>query len=228
MIKLSDIHITHGDRLVLGIPNLTFETGGRYAVIGANGAGKTTLLRLIAGTMQPQGGAVLVPQEFSRDRGYMPQHPYIFSFSVLRNVTMALERCAQSQQIALQALNAVGMAAFHKAKGRSLSGGEAQRVAIARIIAIPRKLIILDEPTSSTDIAGNNLVEAALLDYCRTTGCTMIFSTHSPAQAMRLATRVLMLDNGTLVENGTPEQVLRQPQSPQGRSFLQHWELQGY
>jgi tungstate transport system ATP-binding protein len=225
MIKLSDIRMSYGGRVVLDIPALTFERGTRYAVIGANGSGKTTLLRILAGTLQPTGGSAAVPDELSANRGYMPQQPYIFGFSVMKNVTMALERGKHAEEAAVLALKAVGMEDFQNAKGRSLSGGEAQRVSIARIIAVPRKLLILDEPTSSTDIAGNDLVESALRDYCAETGCTMIFSTHSPAQAKRLADRVLMLDGGKIVEDGLSADVLRRPQSAQGAAFLQHWEL---
>jgi tungstate transport system ATP-binding protein len=225
MIKLSDIKMRYGGRLVLDVPELTLDIGTRYAIIGANGSGKSTLLRIIAGTLQPSGGSVTMPDAVLKSRGYMPQQPYIFGFSVKRNVAMAFEHTAQAEEAAVLALKAVGMESFQKAKGQSLSGGEAQRVAIARIIAISRKLLILDEPTSSTDIAGNDLVESALMDYCANTGCTMIFSTHSPAQAMRMATRVLMLEGGRIVEDGLAADVLHRPQSAQGISFLKHWIL---
>jgi ABC-type multidrug transport system ATPase subunit len=225
MIHLSDIVMTYGDRPVLDIPALTLEEGRRYAVMGANGSGKSTLLRILAGTLAPTGGAVYMAAETALDRGYMPQHPYIFSFSVLKNVTMALERNTEAKDAALEALKAVGMDAFLTARGKSLSGGEAQRVAIARLIARPRKLLILDEPTSSTDIAGNDLVEAALRTYCAKSGCTLLFSTHAPAQAMRLSDRVIMLHEGRVVENGPTEEVLSKPASPQGEDFLRHWKI---
>lgn len=224
MVDLTDVKVTYGGRRVLDIPALTFERGIRYAVIGANGSGKTTLLRIIAGTLRPSSGTVLISADLSANRGYMPQKPYIFSFSVLKNVTLALGR-DMPDKAAVEALRAVGMESFLAAGGRGLSGGEAQRVALARILALPRPLVILDEPTSATDIAGTDLVEEALLKYAKQTGCLLIFATHSPAQAMRLADRVLMLDGGQIVENGPAEEVLHRPKSPQGAAFLRHWEL---
>ena len=95
------------------------------------------------------------------------------------------------------------------------------------MIAAPRKLLILDEPTSATDIAGNDLVESALIKYARATGCILIIATHSPAQAMRLSDTVIMLDDGRIVENGPSAEILREPKSEEGRLFLQHWKLKG-
>jgi len=224
MINLTDVTVSLGGRRVLDIPALTFERGVRYAVIGANGSGKTTLLKIIAGTMRPGSGTVFISADVSANRGYMPQKPYIFSFSVLKNVTLTLER-GMPEKAAVEALRSVGMESFLQARGRGLSGGEAQRVALARILALPRPLVILDEPTSATDIAGTDLVESALKKYAEKTGCMLIFSTHSPAQALRLADRALMLDGGQIVENGPAEEVLRRPRSPQGAAFLRHWDL---
>ena len=167
MINLLNLKIKYGSRIILDIPKLTLNDGERYAVIGANGSGKTTLLRMIPGLLIPSSGNISIPYELNNQRGYMPQQPYIFGFSVLKNVTMALERNDHSEGVAIEALKAVGMESFIRAKGKSLSGGEAQRVSFARIIALPRKLLILDEPTSSTDIAGNDLIEAALVRLLR-------------------------------------------------------------
>ena len=223
MIELKDILIQYDQRSVLDIPSLRFEKGKRYGLIGENGSGKTTLLRLLAGTLTPDQGSVvkLTPNGM----GYMPQHPYAFSFSVLRNVEMALDKSEKRREQALAALEKVGMGQFVNARGDKLSGGEAQRMACARIIAKPRQLILLDEPTSSTDIKGMDLVEQTILDYAAQCGCTLIFSTHSPAQALRLAEEVIFLHQGKIVEQGPAEKLLNQPTSEQARLFLQHWQL---
>jgi ABC-type nitrate/sulfonate/bicarbonate transport system ATPase subunit len=128
--------------------------------------------------------------------GYMPQNPYAFSFSVLRNVEMALDGEAEREAAAREALRRVGMDALAQASGSKLSGGEAQRMAFARMIAKPRQLLLLDEPTSSTDIKGTDLIEATLLSYLQANACTLIFSTHSPAQALRLAEEVIFWIRG--------------------------------
>ncbi|MFZ3070940.1 MAG: ABC transporter ATP-binding protein [Anaerolineaceae bacterium] len=223
MIRLSGVTIKYADRMVLDIPDLIFEVGKRYGLIGENGSGKTTLLRLLAGTLMPDTGEVL--RVLADGMGYMPQNPYAFSFSVLKNVEMALEKTPGREPQALLALRNVGMEGMVEARGNKLSGGEAQRMAFARIIAKPRKLILLDEPTSSTDIKGTDLIENTLLRYVVETDCTMIFSTHSPAQALRLAEEVIFLDQGRIVEQGPAEQVLKDPQNEKAKLFLQHWRI---
>lgn len=227
MIELYNIKVAYGGRTIIDIPELQFESGKRYAIIGTNGSGKSTLLKIIAGTIQPDCGNIQIPSEIQKLRGYMPQHPYIFGFSVLRNVTMALQNKETANFDAVSALKVVGMESFVKESGSSLSGGEAQRMAVARMIAQPRKLLLLDEPTSATDIAGNDLVENALLNYAEKTGCILVIATHSPAQARRLAEQIIMLDHGAVVENGPADEVLHRPKSEQGIKFLQHWKLKG-
>ena len=223
MISIRNLIVQAGGRAILDIPFLDFEEGKRYGLIGENGSGKTTLLRILAGTLNPTRG------ELSRENpdgmGYMPQAPYAFSFSVLRNVEMALENNPERRGAALRALEAVGMQNFITARGNKLSGGEAQRVAVARMIAKARKLLLLDEPTSSTDIRGTDSIENTLLEYARTTRCTLIFATHSPAQVLRLAEEVIFMDQGRILEKGPARDILENPQTESARLFLQHWRI---
>jgi len=223
VISVRDVLVQVGGRVILDIPLLEFEEGKRYGLIGENGSGKTTLLRVLAGTLKPTQGEV-TPQHLD-DFGYMPQSPYAFSFSVLRNVEIALENTPDRREKAARALEAVGMQNFLGARGNKLSGGEAQRMAVARMIARPRKLLLLDEPTSSTDIRGTDSIENTLLDYARNSGCTLIFSTHSPAQALRLAQEVIFLHQGKILEKGPALEVLENPQTESARLFLQHWRI---
>jgi len=88
-----------------------------------------------------------------------------------------------------------------------------------------RRLLLLDEPTSATDIAGNDLVEEALKRYRESTGCTIIFASHSLPQAMRLADQALLLDDGLIIESGPVSRVILQPESERGKAFLQHWRV---
>lgn len=226
MIELSNVKKQYRGRTVLDIGALTFRQGGRYAVIGPNGSGKTTLLRILAGALAADEGTITMPESLRVDMGYMPQHPYAFDFSVRRNVQIAFKDQKAGRQPALAALRKVGMESLAAVKGNRLSGGETQRMALARMIAKPRGLLLLDEPTSATDIAGNDLIENALADYYSETGCTLIFATHSPAQAQTLAGQILMLDGGVVVEAGPADQVLLAPQSAITQAFLRHWQLQ--
>lgn len=223
MIELVGVTKQYGPRIILDIPRLSFEEGQRYALIGVNGSGKTSLLRLLAGTLLPDTGEV--SQISCDDMGYMPQSPYAFDFSVQKNVEIALSNCPNPESLALKALKAVGMSSLARARGNRLSGGETQRMAFARMIARPRKLLLLDEPTSSTDIRGTDQIEKNLLRYAAETGCTVILSTHSPAQALRLAEQVIYLDQGKVVENGPAEAILHNPQKESTRLFLQHWKI---
>lgn len=223
MISVQNVRVQAGGRPILDIPLLEFEEGKRYGLIGENGSGKTTLLRVLAGTLQPTQGKVT--QQNPDGVGYMPQSPYAFSFSVLRNVEMALKNSPDRREQAARALEAVGMQNFLASRGNKLSGGEAQRMAVARMIAKPRKLLLLDEPTSSTDIRGTDSIESTLLNYTRDTGCTLIFSTHSPAQVLRLAEEVIFLDQGRILEKGSARDVLENPQTESARLFLQHWRI---
>jgi ABC-type sulfate/molybdate transport systems ATPase subunit len=100
-----------------------------------------------------------------------------------------------------------------------------QRMALARVLARPRKLLLLDEPTASADIAAIERIERAVLDYVEKTGCTLVFSSHAPSQAMRLSERVLVLDGGKIGELGETAQVLQHPQTESARAFLKSWQL---
>ena len=223
MIELVNVAKNYGDRVILDIPYLAFESGKRYALIGVNGSGKTTLLRILAGTLESDKGEVKgIP---ANNMGYMPQSPYAFGFTVQKNVEIAMLKMDDAPVKALRALKAVGMQKLAQARGNKLSGGEAQRMAVARMIALPRKLLLLDEPTSSTDIKGTDKIEAVLLRYAAETGCTMILSTHSPAQALRLAEEIIFLDQGKIAEQGTAEDLLKSPRNEQTRHFLQHWRI---
>jgi len=225
MIQVLGVRKEYTGRCVLDVPSLCFEQGKRYALLGANGSGKSTLLKILAGIIKPTEGTVQSEAAGKNAVGYMPQKPYGFSFSVLRNVTMAIDACPNRKEIAKSAIGAVGMSALINADASKLSGGETQRIAFARIIAIQRKLLLLDEPTASTDLNGIDLLEKALLNYCGETGCTVIFATHSPAQAMRLANQVIFLQQGLIAEHGESKQVLHEPQSKAAQAFLNHWKL---
>ena len=223
MIELTGIKKCYKDRTVLDIPWLAFKPGRRYALIGVNGCGKTTLLRIIAGIIPLDAGNVNNP--YMDSLGYMPQVPYAFSFSVKKNVQIAFGNDPDAEEKTMKALRDVGIENLHTDRGNRLSGGESQRMAFARMIALPRRLLLLDEPTASADIRGTDQIEGTLLKYAAETGCTIIFSTHSPAQALRLANEVLFLDHGVIIEKGKSEQIIRNPREQSTKTFLKHWKI---
>ena len=225
MIALTGVKKYYSARCAIDIPALTIEPGGRLALIGPNGAGKSTLLRLIAGVIRPEEGVIRLDGIARGEIGYLPQKPYGFDLSVQKNVELALDGEQDAKKLALYALERVGLAHLAKARGSRLSGGETQRMALARVIARKRKLLLLDEPTAGADIRAVDRLERTLGDYLEESGCTLVFSSHAPAQALRLSTRTVALDGGIISEQAETERVLRQPQTEATRLFLRHWNL---
>ena len=223
---------TYGARAVLDIESLSLESGCSYALVGPNGCGKSTLLRVMSGVVEASAGTIGASGEVSRDDlvvGYMPQKSYAFGFSVARNVSLALDGAGLSKSEVSDrvrdALEAVGMWEMADARGSGLSGGEAQRVALARILVRDLDVVLLDEPTASMDIAGTMLAEEALARYRERTGCLLVTATHAPSQARRISERTVMLASGRVVERGSTLDVLRAPTSDEGRQFLSYWAV---
>lgn len=227
-----DLCKQYGDRTVLSVDDLVLESGRTYALVGPNGSGKSTLCKVLSGVIDQTSGYVDVEGGASRESlvvGYMPQKSYVFGFSVLKNVSMALDGSGLArddvQQRVQRALEEVGMAEMADARGSGLSGGEAQRVALARMLVRDLDVLLLDEPTASMDIAGTLLVEEALVRYRERTGCLLVAATHAPSQAHRIADQAIMLSAGRVVEFGPTARVLSSPESEEGRSFLSYWAV---
>jgi len=224
MIELKNILVKAKERMILDIPSLRFEEGKRYGIIGENGSGKTTLLRVLMGTVQPSQGTI-EGMNLDNGVGYLPQSPYAFSFSVLRNVSMTLENEQSRDSVAKEALEKVGLSALINSRGSTLSGGEKQRLGLARVLAVSKQVLLLDEPTSATDIRGTDIVEALLLEWFQKTQGLLIFSTHAPAQALRMADEVVFLEDGKVIETGNPHALFNHPQQPETQAFLSHWVI---
>lgn len=226
-VTLSNVKKTYGDQTVLDIDAFEFEAGTTYAVVGPNGAGKSTLLRIIAGTLDASEGTVAIPSGLSV--GYLPQKPYVFGFSVFKNIAMALDNAGldknQVKHAVDEALEAVGMSDFAQARGTSLSGGEAQRVALARLLVARHDVLLLDEPTSAMDIKGTVAVEQALSDYLQRNNTTLIVSTHAPSQALRVTEQAVVLVDGKIAETDATAKVLENPSDERVAEFLSYWRL---
>ena len=225
MIEIRGLKQFYGERCVLDIPALSIARGESLALIGPNGCGKTTLLRLLAGTLKPDMGTISTGTLPRGAIGYLPQKPYAFDLSVLRNVELSLSDERNREQLALEALERVGLVHLRHARGNRLSGGELQRMALARVLVKPRELLLLDEPTASADILAIDQIERALETYRAETGCTLVFSSHAPSQALRLSGRVLALDAGRIGELGETDEVLHSPKAESTRAFLEHWKI---
>ena len=209
VMSLHNIRVKLSESFSLSVENLTLQSGGIYALTGPNGAGKSTLLRVLALLLAPQSGSIEVHGDTSETLAkqrqsvtLVEQSPYLFDGSVLDNLSYALKLRGidgkERNNRIRETLTNVGLDGFAQRKVRELSGGEIQRVALARALALKPELLLLDEPTANID---SNSLQAyeTLLCSLPEYGATVVFSTHDPAQAIRLGNRVLRIENGCVL-----------------------------
>lgn len=216
-----------GDGKLLVEPNsFTIPAGGLTVLLGPNGAGKSLTLRLCHGLLTPSRGAVrwaAGAEGRAKRHAMVFQKPIMLRRSVEANITHALAAAgansAERKARAAQALQRFGLAERASQPARLLSGGEQQRLAIARAWALRPELLFLDEPTSQLDPAATRQIEA-LLSGLVAEGITVMMSTHDLGQARRLADRVLFLHRGRLVEDALAKDFFAGPQSAEARAFL--------
>lgn len=219
MIKVNGLEKKYGETKVLSVPSLEIKKGERLALTGANGSGKSTLLKAVAGVIPFSGHIEAVGKVL-----YMPQSNIPFDMSVLSNVTYALEgKKREKEERAFEALRKTGLDALYKKNAIGLSGGEKARLALARVLVRDCDVLLLDEPTGAVDIEGTEIIEKAVKDYLDERERTLIIATHSPVQAKRMCTRVLMLEKGEVAEDSTPEELLENPRTEFGRKFVDMW-----
>ncbi|MFF2505816.1 amino acid ABC transporter ATP-binding protein [Streptomyces sp. NPDC058067] len=235
-IEIHGLHKSFGDLEVLRGIDFTIAPGEVVCVIGPSGSGKSTLLRCANLLEQPSAGRVVVggtditDPDVDIDRvrrriGMVFQQFNLFPhLSVLENLTIAQRRVlrrgkAESVHAARENLARVGLADKESSYPSQLSGGQQQRVAIARALSMNPELMLFDEPTSALDpeLVGDVLsVMRGLADE----GMTMMVVTHEMGFAREVADRVVFMDGGVIVEEGTPDEVLGNPQHQRTRSFL--------
>jgi tungstate transport system ATP-binding protein len=218
-------------RTVKAVNDVTLDVaGGRIIVlIGVNGAGKTTLLRIIAGLENPDKGNIffngksLTARELRQIATLVFQRTVMFSRSVYDNLAYGLKiRGKKDHEIKekiTQALNAVGLKNFEKRKAKKMSGGEQQRIALARAFLLEPKILLLDEPTANLDPNSATIMERAIMDR-RKKDSIIIMATHNLSQAKRLGDEIVHIYNGKIIERTTPEEFFDNPQNEITRKFI--------
>ena len=221
----------YGTRRVLRDVSFHVE-GGFYALLGPSGSGKTTILRMVAGFVSPDSGTISIDGEdvsmvhpYQRDIGFVFQHYALFPhMTVFRNVAFGLRiRKLSKQEISERVLAGLELAKItHLANQRpqNLSGGEQQRVAVARALVTRPRLLLLDEPLSALDRMIRNSMRAELKRIQRQTGITTLIVTHDQEEALDLADELLVLDEGRVRQIGPPDTVYKQPVDPFVASFM--------
>ncbi len=231
---LHNVKQIYGERTVLDIPAMTVEQGEVLAIVGPSGAGKSTLLRLLALLESPAEGTVtlhLDGKSITRETATIDQRrqiamvfqrPALLSRSVWANVAYGLRvRGNQDGHAHIErALERVSMLPLRDARPHTLSGGEMQRVAVARALVLEPKVLLLDEPTANLDPTNVRIIEELIREQHETGDTTIVLVTHNIFQARRLATRVVFLMNGELVEVAPTEQFFNEPADPRTMDFI--------
>lgn len=233
--KLHKVIKRYGEREVLNIDQLTIPGGKIYTILGPNGSGKSTLLRVMALLLVNDEGEMEVLSDpvrwkkgqllkLRRQMSMVTQTAFMFQGSVTYNVAYGLrarnmkEKNVQSK--VGEVLEMVGMTAYRDADARTLSGGERQKVAIARALAVKPRVLFLDEPTSNIDVASGMEIEKYISYINEQQGVTVIMVTHNLFQARRLADEVLFMNEGRIIEQGAGQSLFEQPRDERTAAFL--------
>ncbi len=236
MIVVKDLHKSFGDNEVLSGITEHIQVGEKVVIIGPSGSGKSTFLRCLNLLEVPTSGEIIFDgvsmtdpktniNEMRQKMGMVFQHFNLFNnLTVMKNMTLAPVRLkrmskAEAEENAMALLRRVGLADKANAYPSQLSGGQKQRIAIVRALAMKPKVMLFDEPTSALDpeMVGEVLeVMKELADD----GMTMVVVTHEMGFAREVATRVLFMDGGGILEQGTPDEIFSHPKEERTQLFL--------
>lgn len=226
-LRLSDVSFSAGGRTIIDRVSFELSAGPSTIVLGANGAGKSVLLRLMHGLLAPSSGRVeWLGSNSARARRLQAmvfQRPVMLRRSVLANITYALALAdvpaRDRDRLALEALEEVGLATLATRPARVLSGGEQQRLALARAWALHPEVLFLDEPTASLDPAATREIETVIKAF-DASGTKIVMVTHNLGQARRLGDEVLFVHQGRVAEVTPVDSFFSQPASAEASAFV--------
>ncbi|MDK6520665.1 MULTISPECIES: amino acid ABC transporter ATP-binding protein [Aerococcus] len=239
ILTISHLEKKFGDNLVLKDIDFAVSPGDVISIIGSSGSGKSTLLRCMNLLEQPTSGDIIYHDQSILDKNfdknkYRAKVGMVFQqFNLFKNMNV-LENCVIGQEkilkrnkkdaekTALKNLEKVGMAPYRDARPDQLSGGQQQRVAIARALSMDPEILLFDEPTSALDPEMVGEVLGTMTELAKE-GLTMIVVTHEMAFARDVSSRICFMDQGVIVEDGEPDQVINHPQHERTKSFLSRY-----
>lgn len=235
IIKVDHLMKSFGDNLVLKDVSFQVGEGEVVCIIGPSGSGKSTLLRCLNRLEEAQGGAVTVfdtdvmhvkkLNAFRQRIGMVFQMFNLFpNYTVMENIVLApvelgVMSPAAAEQKGMELLQMVGLADKKDVYPDTLSGGQKQRIAIARALEMNPEIMLFDEPTSALDPEMVGEVLNVMKNLAQK-GMTMVIVTHEMGFAREVANRVIFMDQGEIVEEGTPEEIFNRPQHPRTQAFL--------
>jgi tungstate transport system ATP-binding protein len=222
-VHFDGVAFAAGEVCILREVTLALEAGAPTVLIGPNGSGKTTLIRLAMGLLVPTAGRIRWGEQepAARRQAIVFQKPVMLRRSAGANVAYALEAAGRPADGAAVArlLDSVGLGPLAARPARRLSGGEQQRLALARALARDPEVLFLDEPTASLDPAATKAVEE-IVARAATGGVKVVMATHDLGQARRLAGDIVFLAKGRLIEHAPAGRFFAAPATPEARSFV--------
>jgi tungstate transport system ATP-binding protein len=225
-LSFEDVQLRTGNVAILDRLSLTITSGAPTVLIGPNGSGKTTLLRLAMGLVVPSGGRIRWGDDTTAKlprKAIVFQRPVMLRRSVSGNLLFALKAAGipkhERERRATELLRLVGLEDFTHRPARRLSGGEQQRLALARALARDPAVLFLDEPTASLDPAATKAIEDIIRNLSLR-GIKIVMATHDLGEARRLAGQVVLLHRGSVVESGPADRFFVSPASDWGKRFI--------
>ena len=242
-IEVNGLEKSFGERHVLRQLSFSVPEGSLTAILGPSGSGKTTLLRTIAGLERADGGTValggrvvdgsgvFVPPE-RRLIGYVPQEGALFPhLNVVSNIAFGLEhgrrwrRPGADDERVRELLDVTGLTGLERRLPHQLSGGERQRVALARALAPSSGIVLLDEPLSSLDAELRTSLRLELVDVLRRSSATAVLVTHDQDEALSMSDSIVLLRQGTIVQQAGPVELYGRPATPEAARFVGYSNL---
>jgi len=234
ILEAKSIEVKRGGTMILHVPSLLIREGEILSVIGPNGAGKTTLLQTLSYLQKPFGGEISFRShgvnsdhsvfEYRKKLAMVFQEPLLFDTTVFHNVASGLKirgmKKTEIQERVTEQLDRFGISHLSHRSAKTLSGGEAQRTSLARAFAIQPEVLLLDEPFASLDPPTRESLIEDLERILRQTQTTTIFATHDRLEALRLSDRIAVMNNGKILQIGSPDEVMNHPVDEFVASFV--------
>ncbi|MFH1028350.1 MAG: ABC transporter ATP-binding protein, partial [Pseudomonadota bacterium] len=224
ILQVEGLRIRRGGVQVIDLPRFSVTADQKVAVIGPNGAGKSSFLLGLACLINRDGGRISfngseVTQHdentYRRQIAMVFQEPLLFDTTVLDNVAEGLRirgtRRSEARELGMESLELFKIGHLAGRSAHKLSGGEAQRVSLARAFAVKPKLILMDEPFSSLDLPTRIVLAEDLGRILHESGTAAIIATHDRIEALRVVDRLVVMDKGTIVQEGSPAEVMENP-----------------
>ena len=226
-LTLEDVSFVAGGRAIIDRVSCEFTPGPRTVILGPNGAGKSVLMRLCHGLLTPTAGRIVWhgsrDERRPRAQAMVFQRPVMLRRAALGNVTYGLKLAGvartERDRRAREVLDAVGLSAIASRPARVLSGGEQQKLALARAWALTPEVLFLDEPTANLDPGATREVER-IVDQIHASGTKIVMTTHNLAQARRLADEILFISAGRVADHAPVERFFAQPSTTEAAAFI--------